>query len=122
MENDQSNNNHNHNNHTRTNHFQSVIMVVAMAGIMGICGFAIGGTMGLFLALGFVAFTILGAGRATAGLVLKMYKAKPLTSEQAPGLIEIFDTLVDRAELDHRPRLYCNGLIKLNGFIAYHFE
>ena len=81
MESDQNNNNHN-----RTNHFQSVIMVIAMAGIMGICGFAIGGTMGLFLALGFAAFIIMGAGRATAGLVLKMYKAKPLTKRTGAGL------------------------------------
>ncbi len=111
MENDQNNNNHN-----RTNHFQSVIMVIAMAGIMGICGFAIGGTMGLFLALGFAAFTILGAGRATASLVLKMYKANPLTREQAPGLIEIFDTLVERANLEHRPKLYYVPSEMMNAF------
>ena len=111
MENDQITQNHN-----KTNHFQSVIMVVAMAGIMGICGYAIGGMLGLFVALGFAAFIIIGAGRATANLVLKMYKAKPLTREQAPGLVDIFDQLVERAGLEHKPSLYYVPSEMMNAF------
>ena len=108
-------NNNNH-HHTKTNYAQSAIMIIAMAGIMGICGYAIAGMTGLFLALCFALFIIVSTSRATAGLVLKMYKARPLTREDAPGLVEIFDTLVKRAKLDHYPRLYYVPSEMMNAF------
>jgi len=102
--------------HERTNRFQSVLMVVAMAAIMGGCGFALGGTIGLLIALLVAVMTIIGAGRVTADLVLRMYKASPLSREQVPGLMEIFDTLVERAGLQHYPRLYYVPSKMINAF------
>ena len=46
-----------------------------MMAILGVCGFALGGMIGLILVPGFAAFSLLGASRATAALVLKMYQA-----------------------------------------------
>ena len=58
------------------------------------------------MAAGVSAFIITSAGRASPKMVLKMYKAKALGPRDLPQLQEMFDSLVERADLEHKPTLY----------------
>lgn len=102
--------------HQRTNRFQSILMVLSMATIMGISGLALGGTIGLLFALLIAAMIVIGTGRVTADLVLRMYRASPISRQQAPGLMEIFDLLVKRAGLEYYPQLYYVPSAMMNAF------
>lgn len=91
-------------------------MIVAMAAIMGLCGYSLGGWIGLGLAIVVAVFIIIATGRASASLVLKMYKAQPLTQQQAPGLLDLFGQLVARADLEFKPTLYYVPSKMMNAF------
>lgn len=58
----------------------------------------------------------MAAGKASAALVLKMYKAKPISESQAPGLMHLYDQLLARAQLPYRPELYYVPSHMMNAF------
>ncbi|MEJ2177640.1 MAG: zinc metalloprotease HtpX [Gammaproteobacteria bacterium] len=106
--------------HTRSNRWQSAILILAMVGILSGCGFILLGWTGLFAALAFAIGIVLATGRASAGAVLRMYRAVPIERNHAPGLVQLFDSIVARAGLDHSPQLYYVPSSMLNAFAAGH--
>jgi len=106
--------------HTRSNRWQSAILILAMIGILSICGFILLGWAGLFAALAFAIGIVLATGRASARVVLRMYRAVPIERHHAPGLVQLFDSLVARAGLDYSPQLYYVPSSMLNAFAAGH--
>ena len=60
-------------------------------------GFLLLGPWGLIAALGILAFGIFFSGRASAAVLLRMYKASPISYDQAAQLVELFDELCRRA-------------------------
>lgn len=83
---------------------------------MAVAGYALMGVGGVVAAALLVGFLIFSVGRASPALVLKMYKAQPISPSDLPGLHRMFDALVDRADLEHRPRLYYVPSKMLNAF------
>ena len=102
--------------HDRSNHFQSALIIGAMFSLLCLAGFAIWGTAGMMLAAGFSLFMLLSVGRGSPKMVLKMYKAKPLGEGDLPQLQQMFDSLVARADLEHKPTLYYIPSKMLNAF------
>ena len=92
--------------HQTGNSFQSFILILGMALILGLNGFLLLGLPGLGIALGLAIFGVLFSQRVSARLVLRSYKAQPILNHSAPELYEIFHRLCRKAELDPMPGLF----------------
>ena len=88
------------------NQLQTVLLILAMIAILGLTGFFMFGLYGFLGALAFLLFGLFFSGRASAAMILRMYKATPIERHQAPQLLEIFEVICERAELDSQPGLY----------------
>jgi len=104
--------------HDRSNHALSFLIIGAMFSLLCLAGFVLWGGMGVLMAAGISAFTIFSVGRASPKMVLKMYKAKALGPRDLPELQEMFDVLVERAGLEHKPTLYYVPSKMLNAFAS----
>ena len=92
--------------HRISNWSQSLLLIVALLALVAFSAWILFGDFGVVVALAFTVFGLLFGRRATAAMVLKMYKAKPLEYHQAPELCETFTLLCQRAELDPLPTLH----------------
>ena len=100
----------------RSNRLQSLLMVLGMVLILGVCGYVMSGWIGLFGALALALFILLSSARVSPLVVLRGYKAKPISSSQAPGLMQALAGLTRRANLVHMPKLYYVPSSTLNAF------
>lgn len=99
-----------------SNQGQSFKIILAMFAILAVAGFVLWGPMGILVAGALSVFLIYSVSRASPKVLLKMYKAKPLGARDLPALQEMFDRLVERAELEHAPTLYYVPSKMLNAF------
>jgi heat shock protein HtpX len=74
------------------------------------------GLGGLMLAGGLIAMTFFGARQVPAELVMRAYRAQPVTAQSAPGLVHILEVLAERADIAPVPRLYVIPSLTLNAF------
>lgn len=102
--------------HRRDNHLQSIILILGIALIMGLVGYALGGRFGVWLALVFSAVSVLVSPAISPRMILRMYQARPIEPRHAPELYSLLDELVKRAELAHPPALYYVPTRMLNAF------
>jgi heat shock protein HtpX len=102
--------------HRLENHFQAFILILGMALIMSVVGYAIAGRVGIWFAITFSAVSALMSPALSQNFILKMYRAKPLEPRESPVLHQIFGELVRRAELTHVPTLYRIPTGTLNAF------
>lgn len=77
-----------------------------MAVLAGFVGFVLGGKFGLVAAILLTLFGLAAGSRASAAIVLRMYKAQPINPQQAPELFAIYNELCRRAELSPFPKLF----------------
>lgn len=88
------------------NQLHTILLLLAMAVVLGLTGFLFLGVWGLMGALLFLVVGIFFSGRASAAVILRMYKASRIEHHQAPQLVEIFDVLCRRAGLETSPHLF----------------
>ena len=79
--------------------FKVFLLMAGMTALFGAVGGIIGGQSGMMLALVFAALMNVVMYWGSAKMVLRMYRAQPLTREQAPELYDMVDRLRQRAEL-----------------------
>ncbi|MFK7913016.1 MAG: zinc metalloprotease HtpX [Pseudomonadales bacterium] len=106
--------------HRSANRNQALLLVLALTAIVSLCGYTIGGLLGLALALFAVALAVLAATRTAAAVVLKMYKAQPITVQNGPELVQLFQALVQRTDLPTAPRLFYVPSNIMNAFAVGH--
>jgi heat shock protein HtpX len=106
--------------HRSANRNQALLLVAALTAILCLCGYTLGGFLGLGLALLAVTFVVLGATRAAASVVLRMYRAQPVTAQNAPELMQLFHALVARTTLTQMPKLYYVPSNIMNAFAVGH--
>jgi len=80
------------------------------------CAYVFFGTTGIVYAAIFGGISLFMASRASPQMVLRMYKAKPVSREQFPVGHDIMDKLVERAGLETRPGLYVVPSKIMNAF------
>lgn len=102
--------------HRRDNQLQALILIVGMALVMSVVGYALGGRQGVWFALVFSGVSIVLSPSVSPKLILQMYKARPIDPREAPDLYELFGELVKRAELAHTPTLHYVPTRMLNAF------
>jgi heat shock protein HtpX len=87
------------------NRLKTVVLLATLTALLLWAGQALGGQTGLVLALGLTGLMNLGAWWWSDRLVLAMYRARPVSPAEAPGLTAIVRELAGRAGIP-MPRLY----------------
>lgn len=84
--------------------------------LLVVCAWAFFGTTGIFYAAIFGSLSLFMATRVSPDVVLRMYKAQPVSRAEFPVGHQILDKLVERAGLPHRPKLCIVPSNMLNAF------
>jgi heat shock protein HtpX len=84
-------------------HLRTYILLAALTAIFGVVGYAIGGSGGMLLALGFAAATNVFTYWNADKIVLRMYRAQPVDASHPSGAVrryvQIVEQLSERAGL-----------------------
>lgn len=91
--------------HGLANRLQSVLLVLALVGVLMLVGFLLWGGHGLLILLSFAAVMLLFTPRVSGQMVLRLYGATPLGPERAPHLHVALEELTRRAGLRRAPML-----------------
>lgn len=89
--------------HRFINRFQTALLVVVLIGISALAGSLIFGETGLWIALGACIFALLLQPAAASVLTLRLYRARPIHSAEAPDLWALVRELAGRAGLPAVP-------------------
>ena len=100
----------------RQNYWQSVLLLLAMLGLLALIGWLVAGSEGLFWALAVVFLIVTSGSRVSPYFILHLYRARLILSGQAPELYDIFHELADKAGIDSMPALYYLPSQALNTF------
>ncbi|HVN72229.1 MAG TPA: zinc metalloprotease HtpX [Desulfomonilia bacterium] len=85
---------------------QTVVILAGMGCLFGLIGWMIFGAIGLAWALLVALLLFMSTPRVSPWMVLRMYRARKLTSDEAPGLFDIVAELSRRAGISTLPLLY----------------
>lgn len=88
------------------NLLQSMVLVAGMVGLLLTLGWLFAGVYGIAWALMVGIIPLVVSLRILPSLILKMYKAKPLSTIEAPQLHAIVNQLSRRAGLSESPRIH----------------
>ncbi len=102
--------------HKRRNMLQSALILGGMALLVAICGYILFGPLGLIGVATAVTTALLFGAKISSAMVLRMYKARPLSPHQLPDVFRIIDHLSKRAGLSRVPRLYYVPSSMMNAF------
>jgi len=102
--------------HSLINQLQSALLIAFMAGFLALLGWIIWGPEGLLVLLAAAVAIMLINPVASPWLVLRLYQAKPLSSQDVPALTEALGSLARRAELPASPALYYVPSRMVNAF------
>lgn len=92
--------------HRIANLFETAVIMAALFCFLIFIAWLFAGTTGILL-ICIVGVPALIFGGAQAGrLVLRMYRAKPITYHSSPDLVNLIDELARRAELPEMPQLF----------------
>lgn len=84
--------------------------------LLAVSAWAFFGVTGVMWALGLGAVFFLFTPRISPAMVLRLYKARPIESQEAPELFHVMDVLAKRAELPETPKLYYIASSNMNAF------
>lgn len=98
------------------NRLQTLLLLAAMATLLGLCGWLIAGVTGLVWVAAVGGTSTYLAARVSPRLVLRMFRAAPLPRHELPELHRIVAELSQRAGLPRVPSLNYIGSRTLNAF------
>ncbi len=102
--------------HGLANRLQSVLLLLALAGVLMLVGNLLWGGQGVLVLLVLGSLSLLFTPRMSRQMVLRSYGAIPLRPEQAPGLHAVVAELARRAGLSHVPSLAYVPSAMVNAF------
>lgn len=102
--------------HKLRNMVQSALILGGMALLMALCGWILFGPSGLIGVAAAVTVALVFGSRLSSTMVLRMYKAQPLSPHQLPDVFRIVEHLSRRAGLEHVPKLYYVPSAMMNAF------
>ncbi|WP_022665509.1 zinc metalloprotease HtpX [Desulfospira joergensenii] len=94
------------------------LMLVSMAGILGLLGWMIAGAAGFKTALILTVLGLVLTPNLPSYLIMRAARARPLHPQAGPALYRLTRTLAQRAGLKQMPALYVLPTAKLNAFAA----
>ncbi|MCG8688204.1 MAG: zinc metalloprotease HtpX [Desulfobacterales bacterium] len=100
----------------KSNHFQTIALLISMAGLLGLIGWLVAGVSGVKIAVILTTLTVVFTPKMPPRLVMKSFRAKPLNPRTLGGLYKIAGQLAQNAGLEKIPALYYLPSPKLNAF------
>lgn len=92
--------------HNVKNTLHTVVLLVAMGGVLAVLGWMIAGLAGLVVAAAVGLLSMTFSPRLSPRLIFRLYRARRLPPGRAPTIHRIVDRLAERADLDHTPEVY----------------
>jgi heat shock protein HtpX len=102
--------------HNLRNAIHTWMLVLGSGALMAIIAYTVYGSSGLIWAAVFGAIGLWTMGRVSPQVVLKLYKAQPLSPDELPELHRIIRELARRADLPSVPQLYYVPSKMMNAF------
>ena len=99
-----------------SNALQATLLVITLAGLLGLLAWIVGGGQLAVFALGMVVVLYLANPAASPRLVMMLYPGRVLHPDEAPRQYAILAELARRAGLPRVPRLYYVPSIVMNAF------
>lgn len=96
--------------------FQTLVIIAGMAGLFGLLGWILFGTAGMLWSLVIAIILFVTMPRVSPWMVLRMYRARRLTPQEAPGLIDLTGRLSRRAGLQTEPQIFYVTSRVMNAF------
>jgi len=106
--------------HQLVNRAQTVLLLLAMAGLLVLVGWLFAGTLGIVWSLVLAATLLAFSPNLSPRFILRVYQASELLPGQAPGLHQAVAELARRAGLSSVPHLYYVASPVLNAFALGH--
>ncbi len=92
--------------HRLANRVQAVALVGAISLILVLCAHALAGRSGIIVSLGFVVAAMAMAPRAAPAMVLRLFRAAPMSPGRWPSLYDTVLALSSASGLTHPPHLF----------------
>ena len=92
--------------HDFRNWLHTVLLLGSMLALLALLGWLVGGQTGVLWALILGGILVIFGQQVSPQLVLRMYRARPLSAAEAPELYQIMAELARRAQLPFVPVLY----------------
>jgi heat shock protein HtpX len=92
--------------HSLRNALQTAGLVLGMASLMALAGWLLAGPSGIWWVGGLTALALVLTPRLSPRFVLRLYRARPLSRAEAPGLYGLAEVLARRAGLARVPQLF----------------
>jgi heat shock protein HtpX len=102
--------------HNFINWLHTALILGGLLLLVGLIGWLLAGSVGIFWALVLGAFSLLFGQRISPQMVLRMYRARPLAPHEAPALYQTVQVLAQRADVATVPTLYYVPSRILNAF------
>lgn len=102
--------------HRLLNAVQSLLLIGGMAGLLMLLGYLLFGAAGVWSALLAAGLLLALNPSLSQQLVLRLYRARPLSPDQAPELHGLVDELSRRAGLARRPQIFYIPSSMVNAF------
>lgn len=102
--------------HRALNALHTWLLVTGSLGLLAVTAWAIAGVTGLVYAVVFGGLTLGAARRISPAMVLRMYKAQPVTPHNFPAGHRLVQELASRAGLPVTPKLYVIPSKMMNAF------
>ena len=100
----------------RQNLLHSLLLLLAMLGLLALIGWLVAGPEGAIWASAMVLLIVVSGSRASPYFILQLYHARLINPGQAPRLYNMLDQLVDKAGIEYTPALYYLPSQVLNAF------
>lgn len=104
--------------HRRRNLIQSVLLLGGMVALLSACGWIVAGGEGVAWAVLAGGLSLVFSPRVSPGLVLRLYRARPLARWELPELHALLDEIAAAAGLPRAPGVYYIPSPVLNAFAA----
>jgi len=105
-----------HRQHRALNALHTWLLASGSLVLLAVTAWAIAGTTGLLYAIAIGAFMLGAARRVSPNMVLRMYKARPVTAHNFPAGYRMIQELASRANLPATPKLHVIPSRMMNAF------
>lgn len=102
----------------KTNGIHTFFLLAGLFALLGAMGMIVAGFNGIIWAFAMSAFLVAMGSKMSQRLILQLYKARPLTKEEAPAIHDLLEMLAARAHLHCELKLYhipSQGMNAFNG-------
>lgn len=102
--------------HRALNTLHTWLLTAGSLALLGVTAWTIAGLTGIVYAVAFGGLTLAAARRISPTMVLRMYKAEPVTPHNFPAGYRLINKLAERAELPVAPKLHVIPSKMMNAF------